>query len=52
MCDIVEGMPPWMAEMIEDSFEIKAAQAKAPAKKPAEPGGLADLAKEDEDIPF
>jgi len=55
MCDIVEDMPPWMKEMIDDSFEVKAAQAKAPAAKPAESGGLADLAKDDEaeeDIPF
>ena len=57
MCDIVEGMPPWMKEMIDDSFEIKAAQAKAPAEKSVS-GGLADLAKDDalaeddEDIPF
>jgi hypothetical protein len=55
MCDIVEDMPGWMKEMIEDSFEVKAAQDKAPAQKPAESGGLADLAKDDEgeeDIPF
>lgn len=58
MCDIVEDMPPWMKEMIDDSFEIKAAQANAPAEKPSVSGGLADLAKDDapaeddEDIPF
>jgi len=58
MCDIVEEMPPWMKEMIDDSFEVKAAQAKAPAaptKKNADTGGLADLATDeigDEDIPF
>jgi len=58
MCDIVEEMPPWMKEMIDDSFEIKAAQANAPAEKPSASGGLADLAKDDapaeddEDIPF
>jgi len=64
MCDIVEDMPPWMKEMIDQSFEILAAQAKAPAQMtpderkmmaPAESGGLADLAKEEaaeEDIPF
>jgi len=56
MCDIVEDMPPWMAEMIEDSFEVRAAQANAPVQNPAESGGLADLAKddalEDDDIPF
>ena len=55
MCDIVEDMPPWMKEMIDDSFEVKAAQAKAPAKKNADTGGLADLATDEtgeEDIPF
>ena len=55
MCDIVEDMPGWMAEMIELSFEVKAAQAKAPAAKPADTGGLADLATDEtgeEDIPF
>jgi hypothetical protein len=55
MCDIVEDMPPWMKEMIDDSFEVKAAQAKAPAQKPADTGGLADLATDEtgeEDIPF
>jgi hypothetical protein len=55
MCDIVEDMPGWMAEMIELSFEVKAAQAKAPAQKPADTGGLADLATDEtgeEDIPF
>tara|TARA_R110000737_G_scaffold313989_2_gene323563 strand:- start:174 stop:887 length:714 start_codon:yes stop_codon:yes gene_type:complete len=56
MCDIVADMPPWLQEMVEDSFEIKAAQANAPAEKSV-PGGLADLAKDtaaidDDDIPF
>jgi len=57
MCDIVEDMPPWMKEMIDDSFEVKSAQAKTP-KKNADSGGLADLASDDnsdlteEDIPF
>ena len=57
MCDIVEDMPPWMKEMIDDSFEVKSAQAKAPQKK-VDTGGLADMASDDvtdladEDIPF
>ena len=60
MCDIWDTMPSWMQEMIEDSFEVKAAQAKGGAV-PAPPsfGGLADLAKlskdddgESDNIPF
>jgi hypothetical protein len=57
MCDIWETMPPWMQEMIEDSFEVKAARAKGgAAQTPPATGGLADLAKDDDaehdDIPF
>lgn len=57
MCDIWDTMPPWMQEMIEDSFEVKAAQAKGGAvQTPPATGGLADLAKDDDDehddIPF
>ena len=50
MCDIIEDMPPWMKEMIDDSFEIAAARAKSPAPVTVS-GGLADMASE-EDIPF
>ena len=61
MCDMVEVMPPWMQEMIEESFEVKAAHAKGDATQtPPATGGLADLAKDeakpadefDDDIPF
>ena len=66
MCDMVEVMPPWMQEMIEESFEVKAAQAKGGEVQTPPPasGGLADLAKPkakkekdagvpfDDDIPF
>ena len=55
MCDMWDEMPAWMQEMIEDSFEVKAARAAVPAS-----GGLADLVKDepaaldefDDDIPF
>lgn len=61
MCDIFDDMPPWMQEMIEDSFEMKAAQASqltASPPTPAASGGLAallaknDTPADDEDIPF
>jgi hypothetical protein len=48
MCDIWETMPPWMQEMIEESFEMKAARAKGDsAQTPPATGGLADLAKDE-----
>jgi hypothetical protein len=55
MCDMWDDMPAWMQEMIEDSFEVKAARAATQAS-----GGLADLVKDeparldefDDDIPF
>tara|TARA_R110000824_G_scaffold80012_8_gene201542 strand:- start:5617 stop:6345 length:729 start_codon:yes stop_codon:yes gene_type:complete len=59
MCDMVEDMPPWMQEMIQESFEVQAAHNKNAAQKPAPAsGGLADLTKDDteaehdDNIPF
>lgn len=58
MCDIYEDMPSWMKEMIEDSFELKAAKEQGssqPAPGPNKSGGLADFSKDDPDdgdVPF
>jgi len=59
MCDMLENMPPWMAEEIDQSFEVLAVRNKGAAPEPAPAsGGLADLAKDDtkgdfdDDIPF
>ena len=51
MCDMIEDMPPWMQEMIEESFEVRAARSKGEqALTPSVSGGLADLTKNNEDI--
>ena len=49
MCDMVEVMPPWMQEMIEESFEMKVARSKGEEVQTPPPasGGLADLAKDE-----
>ena len=57
MCDMIEDMPPWMAEEIEQSFEVLAVRSKHAELAPAS-GGLADLSQDyskgkfDDDIPF
>ena len=64
MCDVFEGLPPFMHDMITGSFEYKAAERKGLAKQSApvtDPNaGLAGVAKKkevvddfiDDDIPF
>ena len=65
MCDVFEGLPPFIHDMIQSSFEYKAAERKGLAKEtatPADPNaGLAGVAKKkeqfvddfiDDDIPF
>jgi hypothetical protein len=61
MCDVFEGLPNFLCEMIEQSFEMAAAHSKG--RKAEEPKGLAAMAKMpkaaevpdedfDDDIPF
>ena len=64
MCDVFEGLPPFMHDMITGSFEYKAAERKGLAKETATPinpdAGLAGVAKKkavveedfEDDIPF
>tara|TARA_R100001079_G_scaffold106341_1_gene74393 strand:+ start:7265 stop:7987 length:723 start_codon:yes stop_codon:yes gene_type:complete len=57
MCDVWDDLPDWLKEMIEESFEIKAAREKGGKKDDYRPaaGGLSDFQKDqpDEDeVPF